>query len=561
MKKIMPVLLAVFFILLSVSPSFGGTTVGVMLNNSSVSFNESTGYPFIDSNARTLVPLRQTMEAAGYTVSWDAINNIASVVDTKDTKVKVKIGDNYITKEINENGVLESARIKNDTFAQIVNDRTFLPIRVVLEAFGASVLWDDSGKNVIVNTVDISSNRITAEQIYSKYSPAVFYIEVYDASAKPLASGSGFFINSDGTAITNFHVIEGAHSAKITTIEGKNYNVEGVYSLDEGLDIAKIKVDGKGFPTVNIDNSGNVMGGSIAYTIGSPLGLSNTMSEGIIANPNRIINDMSYYQITAPISAGSSGGPLFDKEGHVIGIASGGYLEGQNLNIAIPITNIANLSDNTVTKLSTIASQAKKANVALLLSSSNVTLNVGNTTNVIISFENYDYMVEVEYVVADTSVVNASWGAWNANEIPLSISAVGKGSTSIQINLYDDTTKELLARKTIDVNVSQTDSIPYYTGLYPVPDFGALSGVPLYYDYYTSSGASFYYVFSIDETTYIIDYADMIIDSGFYYLDSFLDEDGYTVMVYENILYGLTLCSSITDLNGTICYTVMVLFD
>lgn len=561
MKKIMPVLLAVFFILLSVSPSFGGTTVGVMLNNSSVSFNESTGYPFIDSNARTLVPLRQTMEAAGYTVSWDAINNIASVVDTKDTKVKVKIGDNYITKEINENGVLESARIKNDTFAQIVNDRTFLPIRVVLEAFGASVLWDDSGKNVIVNTVDISSNRITAEQIYSKYSPAVFYIEVYDASAKPLASGSGFFINSDGTAITNFHVIEGAHSAKITTIEGKNYNVEGVYSLDEGLDIAKIKVDGKGFPTVNIDNSGNVMGGSIAYTIGSPLGLSNTMSEGIIANPNRIINDMSYYQITAPISAGSSGGPLFDKEGHVIGIASGGYLEGQNLNIAIPITNIANLSDNTVTKLSTIASQAKKANVALLLSSSNVTLNVGNTTNVIISFENYDYMVEVEYVVADTSVVNASWGAWNANEIPLSISAVGNGSTSIQINLYDDTTKELLARKTIDVNVSQTDSIPYYTGLYPVPDFGALYGVPLYYDYYTSSGASFYYVSSIDETTYIVDYADIIIDSGFYYLDSFLDEDGYTVMVYENILYGLTLCSSITDLNGTICYTVMVLFD
>src|SRR5665647_3903993 len=152
MKKILSVLFVTIFIMVQTVPSFGAATVGVMLNNTPVSFNESSGYPFIDSNSRTLVPLRQTMESAGYTVTWDSINYVASVSDTNGTKVNVKIGDNYITKEINSNGVIKSSRIQNDTYAQIVNSRTFLPIRIVLEAFGASVSWDSVNKNVIVST-------------------------------------------------------------------------------------------------------------------------------------------------------------------------------------------------------------------------------------------------------------------------------------------------------------------------------------------------------------------------------------------------------------------------
>lgn len=73
MKKIIQTLLVIVFIIVSVVPSFGQTNVGIILNNNPVSFNDSSGYPFIDSNGRTLVPLRQTMEAAGYTVSWDSI--------------------------------------------------------------------------------------------------------------------------------------------------------------------------------------------------------------------------------------------------------------------------------------------------------------------------------------------------------------------------------------------------------------------------------------------------------------------------------------------------------
>jgi len=69
MKKILSVLFVTIFIMVQVVPSYGATTVGVMLNNSPVSFNASSGYPFIDSNSRTLVPLRQTMEAAGYSVT------------------------------------------------------------------------------------------------------------------------------------------------------------------------------------------------------------------------------------------------------------------------------------------------------------------------------------------------------------------------------------------------------------------------------------------------------------------------------------------------------------
>ena len=357
MKRLVLAFTVVVLILSSSIVSHGAQPLGIMLDGSPIAFNESTGYPFIDANGRTLVPFRQTMESAGYTVSWDSINKVAAVWDSNGTKVYIKIGDNYITKEITSNGSTESSRLKNDTFAQIVNSRTYLPIRIVFEAFGANVTWDGLNKNVVINTSGISSSTLSAEQIYSKYSSSVFYIEIYDKNGAVLGSGSGFFIDSNGTAITNYHVIKGAYSAKISTTSGKTYSVDGVLDYDELKDIAKIKINGNGFPFVNINASPSIVGGSPAYAIGSPLGLDNTITEGIISNPNRIIDGMSYYQISTPISPGSSGGALFDENGRVIGITSGGYVDGQNLNVAIPIENIYILTGTKVQSLSAIAEQ------------------------------------------------------------------------------------------------------------------------------------------------------------------------------------------------------------
>jgi basic membrane protein A and related proteins len=113
--------------------------VGVNINGVSVNFNTDYGFPFIDPNSRTLVPLRITMEAYGCMVGWDQLNSMASV-SKGDKTVLVPIGKSYI--------LINGAQTPIDTYAQIVNGRTYLPIRSVLEAFGATVGWDAPTRTV-----------------------------------------------------------------------------------------------------------------------------------------------------------------------------------------------------------------------------------------------------------------------------------------------------------------------------------------------------------------------------------------------------------------------------
>lgn len=117
-------------------------SVGVVLGNKRVVFDANTGQPFIDSQSRTLVPFRVVLEEFGCTVEWNQTERIASAA-LGDVMVQVPIGKPYIL----INGVIKP----NDTSAQIRDSRTYLPIRAVLEAFGASVSWDPSTQTVIVN--------------------------------------------------------------------------------------------------------------------------------------------------------------------------------------------------------------------------------------------------------------------------------------------------------------------------------------------------------------------------------------------------------------------------
>ena len=199
------------------------------------------------------------------------------------------------------------------------------------------------------------NGEFSAEEIYEKCSPAVFYIEVYDKSGSALGSGSGFFIDTNGTAVTNHHVIEDAYSAKIQLSDtGRVYNVLGVYDYSEENDWAVIKVDVKNTSCLKIGDPKTIVGGAAVYAIGSPLGLQNTISEGLISNPLRVIGGVNYIQISAAISNGSSGGALFNKFGEVIGITSAGFDEGQNLNLVIPMTALTGYKKGDVTPLSSL---------------------------------------------------------------------------------------------------------------------------------------------------------------------------------------------------------------
>ena len=189
---------------------------------------------------------------------------------------------------------------------------------------------------------------LTPEQVYRLASPAVFFIDVFDENGESFRTGSGFFICSSGIAVTNHHVIVGGTTATITTASGDVFDVYGISDYNRFTDIAILRILGRGsFPYLELSDSSDVRTGATIYTLGSPLGLNSTFSMGIISQALREVEGMQFIQIDAPISSGSSGGALLDAYGRVIGITTATMVSAQiaqNLNMAVPINLIHNLS-------------------------------------------------------------------------------------------------------------------------------------------------------------------------------------------------------------------------
>lgn len=315
--------------------------------------------PFImNSTGRTYLPVRAVANALGLTVGWD--NTTSTVSLTSDgspdygtgtpasSRVQKTEQITYRDIQIILNGT--PLVTESEAFIMNANGSTYLPLRSVAEALGLEVGWDNATNTATLTTP--SPQELNAEQIYTKCSPAVFYLEVYDAAGKAFAGGSGFFIDSQGTAVTNYHVLEGASSAKILTSDTQtNYDVVGIYDYDQENDWAILKIDGSGFSYLEQGSESTIVGGATVYALGSPEGLHNSISQGLISNPNRTINGVQYIQTSAALSHGSSGGALINKYGEVIGITAAGIPSGQNLNFAVPISLINGYTHDTVTPL------------------------------------------------------------------------------------------------------------------------------------------------------------------------------------------------------------------
>lgn len=224
--------------------------------------------------------------------------------------------------------------------ACIKNNDTTLAEKLISEGVFTAEQFEknyDSGKITLMT----AQKELTSEQVYEKCSPSVFYIEIFDKNRNLTSTGSGFFIDNYGTAVTNYHVIDGASSATATISDtGETYNILGVYDYSKENDWAVIAVDGTGFKGLKFADKSTVVGGSTVYAIGSPLGLQNTISQGLISNVSREVDGVTYIQTSAPMSHGSSGGALINKYGEVIGITSASFSDGENLNLAIPVSVI-----------------------------------------------------------------------------------------------------------------------------------------------------------------------------------------------------------------------------
>jgi len=181
------------------------------------------------------------------------------------------------------------------------------------------------------------SSSPSAGGIYKKASPAVVLIETYNEKGEVSKSGSGFLITSDGEILTNYHVIAHAKRATVRLANQDAYDTVEVLDIDKRKDIALIKIKAVSLPYLALGQSSTVEVGETVLALSNPLGVfQNTLSQGIVSGI-RQGDGYRYFQITAPISHGSSGAPIFNGNGEVIGIAVAALQEGQNLNFAIPI--------------------------------------------------------------------------------------------------------------------------------------------------------------------------------------------------------------------------------
>jgi Trypsin-like peptidase domain len=164
------------------------------------------------------------------------------------------------------------------------------------------------------------------------------------ANDKPIAQGTGFLVSADGVIVTNYHVIETGNVAIVKFPDGTVLPIDGVLAADKVRDLAVIKIHGKTFRTLTLGNSDHVQVGEEVVAIGNPLSLESTVSNGIVSGMRTSKEQGGkFLQTTAPISPGSSGGPLFNMRGEVVGINTL-YLDGgENLNFAIPVNDARRL--------------------------------------------------------------------------------------------------------------------------------------------------------------------------------------------------------------------------
>ena len=222
-----------------------------------------------------------------------------------------------------------------------------------LKAGKATITAICSDKSYTCKITVVDDSELSAKEIYELCHDGV--VEV-NAGA---SLGSGFFIKKK-TVVTNYHVIDDATSLTIKTLDDEEYDVLQVLGYSEELDLAILKVDLNGTP-IAFNTHGLTMG-ETTYTIGSSLGLTNTFSNGMISNTSRNFNGVEYIQTNTAISHGNSGGPLINAYGEVIGVTTAFFTEGQNLNLAINISELDKVDTDSPMSVKEFLNRKSKSN-------------------------------------------------------------------------------------------------------------------------------------------------------------------------------------------------------
>ncbi len=161
-----------------------------------------------------------------------------------------------------------------------------------------------------------------------------------------LGMGTGFIVKADGWVATNFHVVRGASEISVVFSDHRELPVVEVMNANRLHDLVILRVEAHGLPVLSVANSDHVRPGDSVLAIGHPLGLEDTVSNGLISAVRHVHTGLDVLQVSAPIAPGSSGGPLFNDHGQVIGVATAFLKSGQNLNFGLPSNYVTELVEN-----------------------------------------------------------------------------------------------------------------------------------------------------------------------------------------------------------------------
>lgn len=196
----------------------------------------------------------------------------------------------------------------------------------------------------VVERVAPAVVNISAEAIVREPDP--FFGGFFPRRRRAQSLGSGLIVEPNGIVVTNAHVIEGASSIRVTTLDGRELEAD-VLGLDRDTDLAVLKVQATDLPAVSLGSSADLLIGETVVAIGNPFGLSNTVTSGVLSARGRSVPSESgermftdFLQIDASINPGNSGGPLVNLEGTVIGVNTAIISGAEGIGFAIPADRV-----------------------------------------------------------------------------------------------------------------------------------------------------------------------------------------------------------------------------
>jgi len=306
----------------------------VFVDDKKLSFSPSP----VTKNGTTLVPMRPIFTALGADITWEQQTETVFVRKSY-TNVTLKVGSSQ--------AVVNGKSVKLAAPVETISGATMVPLRFVSEALGGKADWDPGTKTIRIYSeeylyakeIEAEEAAIEAAEQARKKLTAAEIVEANDDKIVMISTdrgqGSGIVVG-DRWILTNYHVINGVTAAIATLNDGTELDILGVAAADESADLAIVQTaEDVGELPVVIGNSASMSKGDRVYSISSPLGIQNTVSEGLISNYTTE-GGTRYFQINAPIDHGSSGGGLFNEYGELIGITASGIEKTiADLNFAI----------------------------------------------------------------------------------------------------------------------------------------------------------------------------------------------------------------------------------